>query len=129
MALTAPPSSAMTTPAKKYFLISADCHVLEPPDLWERRIEPKFRHRLPRVEVDTKGHKILTVEGARPLRIRDFTLEGEDLERAKGGRADLESRLRDLDRDGIDAEVIYPNRGLLMWASPDPAHQTAMCKV
>lgn len=50
----------------------------------ERRIESKFRHRLPRVKVDAKGHKILTVEGARPLRIRDFTLEGEDLERASG---------------------------------------------
>ncbi len=51
------------------------------------------------------------------------------IERAKAGRPELETRLRDLDRDGIDAEVIYPNRGLLMWASPDPAHQTAMCKV
>lgn len=129
MAMDAPTSPATTTHAKKYFLVSADCHVLEPPDLWERRIEPKFRPRLPRVEVDAKGHKILTVEGARPLRIRDFTLEGEDLERTKGGRSDLDARLRDLDRDGIDAEVIYPNRGLLMWASPALAHQAAMCKV
>ena len=118
-----------TKPTKKYFLVSADCHVLEPPDLWERRIEAKFRHRLPRVEIDEKGYKVLIVEGGRPLRIRDFTLEGEDLQRAKGGRPDLESRMKDLDRDGIDAEVIYPNRGLLMWASPDPAMQTAMCKV
>jgi predicted TIM-barrel fold metal-dependent hydrolase len=129
MGVTASPSASTSHLTKKYFIVSADCHVLEPPDLWERRIEPKFRHRLPRVEIDAKGHKTLTVEGARPLRIRDFTLAGEDLERAKGGRPDLASRLRDLDRDGIDAEVIYPNRGLLMWASPDPAHQTAMCKV
>lgn len=129
MGLAASTSASTSHLPKKYFVISADCHVLEPPDLWERRIEPKFRHRLPRVEIDAKGHKTLTVEGARPLRIRDFTLEGEDLERAKGGRSDLAARIHDLDRDGIDAEVIYPNRGLLMWASPDPAHQTAMCKV
>src|SRR5262245_64916622 len=82
-------------PRKKYFVVSADCHVLEPPDLWERHIEAKFRHRLPRVEIDAKGHKALVVEGARPLRIRDFTLQGEDLERARGGRPDLESRMRD----------------------------------
>src|SRR5262245_6464078 len=108
--------TATIKPNKKYFIVSSDCHVLEPPDLWERRIEAKFRHRLPRVEIDEKGYKVLIVEGGRPLRIRDFTLEGEDLERAKGGRPDLESRMKDLDRDGIDAEVIYPNRGLLMWA-------------
>ena len=66
--------SALTAskPAKKYFVVSADCHVLEPPDLWERRIEPKFRHRLPRMEVNAQGHKILVVEGQRPTRIRDF---------------------------------------------------------
>jgi len=128
--MAAPESQAATPkPQKKYFVVSADCHVLEPPDLWERRIEAKFRHRLPRMERDSKGNKVLVVEGGRPTRIRDFALEGDDLERAKAGRPDLETRLRDLDRDGIDAEVIYPNRGLLMWASPDPAHQTAMCRV
>ena len=84
-----------TNSAKKYFIVSSDCHVLEPPDLWERRIEAKFRHRLPRVEIDAKGYKVLIVEGGRPLRIRDFTLEGEDFERAKGGRPDLESRMKD----------------------------------
>jgi predicted TIM-barrel fold metal-dependent hydrolase len=130
MGTTAPESQVATPqPQKKYFVVSADCHVLEPPDLWERRIEAKFRHRLPKVEIDAKGNRVLVVEGARSLRIRDRALEGEDLERAKAGRPELETRLRDLDRDGIDAEVIYPNRGLLMWASPDPAHQTAMCKV
>jgi predicted TIM-barrel fold metal-dependent hydrolase len=130
MGTTAPESQVATSqPQKKYFVVSADCHVLEPPDLWERRIEAKFRHRLPKVEIDAKGNRVLVVEGARSLRIRDRALEGEDLERAKAGRPELETRLRDLDRDGIDAEVIYPNRGLLMWASPDPAHQTAMCKV
>jgi predicted TIM-barrel fold metal-dependent hydrolase len=123
------PTTATAKPAKKYFVVSADCHVLEPPDLWERRIEAKFRHRLPRMEVNAQGHKMLVVEGQRPTRIRDFALEGEDLERARGGRPDPAARVKDLDRDGIDAEVIYPNRGLLMWASPDPAHQSAMCRV
>jgi len=130
MVMAAPERQAATPkPQKKYFVVSADCHVLEPSDLWERRIEAKFRHRLPRMERDSKGNKVLVVEGGRPTRIRDFALEGDDLERAKAGRPDLETRLQDLDRDGIDAEVIYPNRGLLMWASPDPAHQTAMCRV
>ena len=119
----------MTATEKKYFVVSADCHVLEPADLWERRIAAKFRHRLPRIEIDSKGRKVLSVEGQRSTRIRDFALEGDDLERAQAGRPDPETRMQDLDRDGIDAEVVYPNRGLLMWASPDPEHQTAMCRV
>ena len=123
-------SHTSATPAKKkYFVVSSDCHVHEPLDLWERHIEPKFRHRIPRLETDANGKRWLVVEGMRRTRVRDVAFEGEDLERAQSGRADLAVRLRDLDRDGIDAEVIYPNRGLMMWASPDPAHQTAMCKV
>ncbi len=35
---TAVPESQVATskPQKKYFVVSADCHVLELPDLWER---------------------------------------------------------------------------------------------
>ena len=33
-----------------YNVISADSHIVEPPDLYESRIEPKFRSRAPRIE-------------------------------------------------------------------------------
>ncbi|PYN45559.1 MAG: hypothetical protein DME00_21960, partial [Candidatus Rokuibacteriota bacterium] len=33
-----------------YKLISADSHSVEPPDLYDTRIEPKFRSRAPRME-------------------------------------------------------------------------------
>ena len=33
-----------------YNVISADSHIVEPPDLYESRIEPKFRDRAPRLE-------------------------------------------------------------------------------
>jgi predicted TIM-barrel fold metal-dependent hydrolase len=127
-------SSVLERPAKpeamrKYFIVSADCHVSEPTDLWERRIEAKFRHRIPRIEVDEKGEKWSVVEGHRPVRIRELKLEGEDLERAKAGSRDPEERLRDHARDGIDAEVIYPNKGLQHWTSPDPELHAALCRV
>ena len=127
--MSASDAASSSIPMHDYFIVSADCHVLEPPDLWEKRIEAKFRHRIPRLEVDANGRKWLVVEGQGKKGIRDFTLDGEDLERAKGGSFDLPKRCQDLDRDGIDAEVIYPNRGLLMWTSPDTAMQTAMCRV
>src|SRR5438270_669935 len=110
-------AGAATATGKKYFIVSADCHVSEPPDLWETRIDERFRHRLAKIEVDAQGQKWSVVEGHRPVRVRDLRLEGEDLERSKAGSRDPEERIRDHMRDGIDAEVIYPNRGLQMWAS------------
>ena len=37
----------MTTTSR---LISADSHIIEPPDLYATRIEPRFRDRAPRME-------------------------------------------------------------------------------
>jgi predicted TIM-barrel fold metal-dependent hydrolase len=113
----------------KFLMVSADTHVNEPPDLWEQRIDAKYRSRIPRTEVDANGVKWSVVEGYKPQKIRDLKMEGEDLERSKSGSRDPEERLRDHAIDGIDAEVIFPNRGLSMWATPDPDFSQAMCRV
>ena len=47
----------------EYRIISSDNHVVEPPDLWTTRIEPKFRDRGPRVERDEGGHEFWYVDG------------------------------------------------------------------
>ena len=113
----------------KYLMISADCHVNEPPNLWVERIEEKYRHRLPRIEVDANGVKWSIVEGYHPVKIRDLKMEGEDQERSKVGKSDPAERVKDHARDGVDAEIIFPNRGLQMWATPDPLFAQAMCRV
>ncbi len=113
----------------KFLMISADCHVNEPPNLWVERIEEKYRHRLPRIEVDGSGVKWSITEGHHPMKLRDLKMEGEDLERSKVGKGDPEERLRDHARDGIDAEIMFPNRGLNMWATPDPLFSQAQCRV
>jgi predicted TIM-barrel fold metal-dependent hydrolase len=43
--------------------------------------------------------------------------------------ADPVERLADMDRDGIDIEVIFPNKGLAMWATPDSVFAMAQCRV
>ncbi|MCY3923054.1 MAG: amidohydrolase family protein [Chloroflexi bacterium] len=111
----------------KYFMVSADCHVHEPVDLWERRVEERYRHRLPRIEVDEDGVRWQVTEGHRPTKIRDLKLAGEDLVRDKHGNAYPEERVSDMDRDGVDAEIIFPNKGLSMWATSDPVFANAMC--
>ena len=109
-------------------MISADSHANEPADLWETRIEKKYRHRVPHIQVDDQGSKWRITEGHRKVKIRDFAMQGEDKERSVVG-ATVEGRLRDCKRDGIDAEIIFPNKGLSMWATPDPEFAMAQCRV
>ena len=113
----------------KYFMVSADTHLHEPLDLWVTRMDKKYHHRLPRVEVDKDGVKTQVAEGYKPRKLRDLKLQGEDLERSKLGGPNAEERLRDDVRDGVDAEVMFPQRGLAMWATLDPVFSSAMCRV
>lgn len=113
----------------KFFMASMDCHVVEPPNLYVERIDEKFRHRLPRIEVDNKGVKWLVQEGLRPQRVVDFRLTGEDEERAKRGSANPEERLRDQQRDGVDAELIFATRGLFAFATNDPQFALAQARI
>jgi predicted TIM-barrel fold metal-dependent hydrolase len=83
---------------------------------------------LPRLEVDANGVKWRISEGYRRDRLRENELEGEDRVRSRAG-ADPLQRLRDNEQDGIDAEVIFPNKGLAMWATPDAEFAMAQCRV
>ena len=141
----APNKSAL----KEYFVVSADGHVNEPLDVWSARIEPRFRDRLPHVKVDEKGRKWFVAEGIRPSMIREaprdesvavtaFIEEVGDggarptLDKTKGAMFQsqggfTEDRYRDMDYDGVDAEIVFPNKGLTNWQSPDPELNVAMC--
>jgi len=48
--------------ARSYRVIDADGHVLEPIDLWDRYMDPKYRDRAPRLFVDHDGKERLRVE-------------------------------------------------------------------
>src|ERR1700683_4203929 len=45
--------------------VDADGHILEPPDLWERYLEPKYRDRAIRIRTDKDGLEFLEVDGKR----------------------------------------------------------------
>lgn len=115
-------------PARR--LISADSHVNEPPEMFGERLPAALRGRAPRVE-EIDGIPSLLVEGMRPRKLpkgRDV-LTGEALERAQAGGWDPALRMRDQDRDGVSAEVVFPTLALqACFASPDPALQMAMAR-
>jgi predicted TIM-barrel fold metal-dependent hydrolase len=112
----------------RYLMISADCHCNEPAGLWHKRLDQKYQNRLPRIEVDANGVKWLISEGTQRSRLLDSHLEGEDNVRNKAGYDPVE-RLKDHRRDGVDAEIIFPNKGLAMWATQDAEFGAAQCRV
>ena len=111
-------------------VISADSHVQEPADLYER-IPEKFRALIPRVE-EIDGGSYLIVEGKKPRRLDIASEEATDDDQNRefrsdpSGGTDLERRLTDQARDGVCAEVIYPNESLFIYAAPDPGYQLAV---
>jgi len=117
----------------RYLLISTDCHANEPGHLWFDRMDKKYRDRLPHEEVDARGEKWMVTEGGQRSRIRTRNVEkiaqdSEDRLRGKAGRDPLD-RIRDHIRDGIDAEIIFPNKGLLMFATRDAEFGAAQCQI
>jgi predicted TIM-barrel fold metal-dependent hydrolase len=122
------PRTARAGDPNKYFVVSADGHVQEPGGLWKERMDAKYRDRLPGVAINAKGEKFQKTEGFRPLRLQNIPFEGEDLLRNKSGNTP-EERLADLSADGVDCEVLFPNKGLTIWATPDAQFSQAMCRV
>ena len=127
----------------KYFVVSADCHANEPASYLADYIEPEYRERIPRIEVRPDGSQWNVTEGNRPMMVRPSDesiakakgenrhwgskMEPEDVLRNATGRT-MEARLADQTADGIDVELIFPNKGLLCWATPDPVFADAMCR-
>jgi predicted TIM-barrel fold metal-dependent hydrolase len=85
--------------------ISADSHMTEPPDLWEKRMPAALRDRAPRIQN------------------RD-TSSG----RERAGGWDPYERLKDLAYDGISAEVLYPSRGYAAYTVGDTELEEACCR-
>src|SRR5881397_2034831 len=44
--------------------VDADGHILEPPDLWETYLEPRYRERALRLRTDADGLEFLEINGA-----------------------------------------------------------------
>lgn len=120
-------------------LISADSHVFEPPTLWQERLPPQWRDQGPRLVVDGDWY-VLAIDGVPPRKLarRDDgpTAAGEAPPTGTGpggatgaGGADLERRRRDMEADGVRAEVIYPTFGLFVDLIPNPELALACARV
>jgi predicted TIM-barrel fold metal-dependent hydrolase len=100
-----------------YRFISGDTHLEVPAQRWTCRLPEKFRDRAPRTVRLANGADGFLIEG-QPVRENAFDLYGGKGRDAWGpfgqtyestpGTASSEDRLRCLDLDGMDAEVLFP---------------------
>lgn len=96
-------------------LISADSHVAEPSEIWDR-LPPDLRAMRPSVEELPDGGERYTIEGSTiSLPLNEALTEDDwacEYRRDPSGARDLDRRLADMAREGVDAQVIFPESGL-----------------
>jgi predicted TIM-barrel fold metal-dependent hydrolase len=100
----------------KRALISADNHVFEPVTLWQERLPAEYRSRGPRVE-QRDDWVVMAIEGMPDRKLTKGAsaeaMTSGAIDRMSGG-SDTDQRLRDMEQDGVVAEVIYPTFGLFI---------------
>src|SRR5919198_3313509 len=127
-------------------VIDADGHILEPPDLWERYLEPTYRERAVRIKTDERGLEYLELDGKRSKPSAHGILgflggmgktaketipspERTYLRGAPFGSMDAKERLQLLDQEGMEKAILYPTLGILWEAEvDDPEISSAYCR-
>jgi predicted TIM-barrel fold metal-dependent hydrolase len=79
------------------------------------------------MEVNEKGETFIVSEGNRPWKVQKSDYEAEDAERFAAGK-DPAARIVDQDRDGVDVEIVFPNKGLHGFVTSDTGFSLAMCR-
>ena len=127
----------------KYRCISADSHLEIRPDRYAKRVPAKYRDRAPKVITLEDGTLAVLQEGQPLERLisniscglpyeerRPFDpLPGQNYETSPG-TGSPEQRLREQDKDGVDAEVLFPgNVGRAFGAASETTTRTKQSSV
>lgn len=131
------------------FVFSCDAHIAEPADLFTSRMPEHLKQYaihgevegntrttkigdqvLLKISLDFHGHKTgydhhdpaLAASGRAWLKA-----EGIDTKRL--GARDLQLRIMDMERDGVDAELVFPSLGLMLPRIPDREGQRVACEI
>lgn len=119
--------------------VDADGHVLEPPDIWERYIDPGRRDVAMKIAKDADGLEYMDVGGGRSSkiikkgypaglgmmdRLAGFVYEREPtgspyVDTAPLGSMDPKERIERLDMENIDKSILYPTLGVLWVAEQE----------
>jgi predicted TIM-barrel fold metal-dependent hydrolase len=100
-------------------IVDADCHILEPPEIWKNWLPEKYVDKAPKLVKDAQGGDAwLTAVGGEPdpiglvatpgMPFDEFRWFGVTYEEARSGCYNGAARLEDMDIDGVQAELLYP---------------------
>jgi predicted TIM-barrel fold metal-dependent hydrolase len=104
---------------RKYTVISADDHIVEPPHVFEGRIPKKFVDRAPRIVEKEDGTETWVYDGAelpnvgfnavvgRP--VSEWRMEPTRFDEMRQGAWDIHKRIEDMDLNGIYASLNFPS--------------------
>lgn len=122
--------SARPSADDKYFIVSTDTHINEPGDIYTRSLPEHLASHLSRIEVDENGQRweITPGVGKRKVFMHENEGDAEDKERAKTART-IEQVVADMDRDGVDVQIVFPNRGLQIFGQRSHDLMYAMASV
>ena len=123
-----------------YRILSSDSHIVEPPDLWQERIDPKFRDRAPRLVLEGDHHQwyvdgdhkfssiSLGQAGQRFVDASKIVSKGLFEEVTPRGGYDPHAHVEDMNMDSVAAGVLYASTGLLAFCVPDSELLSAICR-
>ena len=122
-------------------VVDGDGHILEPRDLWQKGLGHEYRDQAIGVRWNPETEHEETLIGDRVVlprgqvsagfARRPYVNQGQGVgweELPAGGREPL-PRVAELDREGIDAAVLYPTQGLVIPSVRDPQAAAAVCRV
>jgi predicted TIM-barrel fold metal-dependent hydrolase len=127
--------------------VDGDGHVLEPPDLWQRYLDPAFRARAPTIRTDDRGLEFLEIDGRSSRivrggmpaglgamdRVGGYVYEREAktglkyVDEAPLGAMDPRERIQRLDMENVERTFLYPTLSLFWIAECDDAAYTQAC--
>ena len=112
---------------RDHVICDSDLHIMEPPDLWERYIDPAYAHAAPRglseitrdMRVRVKNHVMLRMGPTRPMRVEGrktgWQKDHDTVYAASEARGwDAQSQIDAMDAEGLDLAVLFPSRGLFV---------------
>jgi predicted TIM-barrel fold metal-dependent hydrolase len=105
--------------------IDADGHVQEPAEAWERHLPAKYRELAPRQLLDESGRIRQLVGGELAPYIPVPSAGGWSI---PAGGHDPKQRLADMDRQGVEASLLFPTFGLMFAGLARTDVQVALCR-
>lgn len=116
-------------------VISADSHVVEPPNLWTEYVAAEFRDRAPHLESDAETDRIVCEgEELAPVGLLAGCYRADDAVRLEGrweedvpaAGYDPGARLEAIAADGVSGEVLFPTIGMHLFPIKDADFQWAL---